>query len=95
MCQSNRHAQGATPLRDGADVRRSFQSVTLRIESAALRFIIPCLSGARHINGDHGMKTLLSKAIRITAALAIALAVSGCVIYPAGPPHPYHWGWYR
>jgi hypothetical protein len=41
------------------------------------------------------MNTIVSKVLSVTAALALALLVSGCVIYPAGPFHPYHWWGHR
>jgi hypothetical protein len=35
--------------------------------------------------------------LRTAAALGVALLLSGCVVYPAGPYyyHPHYYGWYR
>jgi hypothetical protein len=33
--------------------------------------------------------------VRVAVALGLAITLSGCVIYPAGPYyHPHHWGYY-
>jgi hypothetical protein len=33
--------------------------------------------------------------IRTAAAIGLAILLSGCVVYPAGPYYrPHHWGYY-
>ncbi len=33
--------------------------------------------------------------IKVAAVLGLAVMLSGCVVYPAGPYyHPYHWHYY-